>query len=484
MAFSKTPQTSTYQTKEVSLLNEWETRDATSTKDNDALNCFYEIVQNKKTGDKEHRVVKRDGTVAYPYAAATSTIRGFHYWEDEDKLFIATSDDIAIVTASTGVIVTTLNAAFGTTSGTVGFCEFLFDTNNTKICATDGTTLITIDSSNTKVVVVDADLPAPHLPQPVFLDGYLFLVKSDTADIYNSDLNDPTAWTPGDFITAEMTADKVVAIANLNNYLVMFGTGSIEYFFDAANASGSPLQKYDTPHKYIGYISGLAKHGNELLFIGNTGTGGPQVFVAKDLKVEPISTPPMRRAIESYTTANAAVISYGGHDFYHVNVGSLSYQFDLDTKLWTRTAFKGTAYMPITNAAVINITGVGNVCLTTHTDSTTLYYFKPTAYRDDATNFTMQVTTDNMMFDTYRKKTCGRLLLIGDRTSTSANATVEWSDNDYQSWSTPRNIDMSLETPILSQLGQFRRRAFRVTWTQNLPMRWQHLELDLNMGQF
>lgn len=483
MAYSKTPQTSTYQTKEVSLLNEWETRDASSTKDNDALNCFYEIIQNKKTGDKDHWVVKRDGTVAYPFVAPASTIRGIYYWEDQDKLYIATSDDISIVTASTGTLVTTLSTAFGTTTGDVGFCEFLFDTNNVKICATDGTTLITIDSSNTKVVVSDPDLPAPHIPQPVFLDGYLFLVKSGTADIYNSDLNDPTAWTSGDFITAEMTADKILAVANLNNYLILFGSGSIEYFFDAANASGSPLQKYDTPHKFTGYLGGLAKHGNELLFIGNTGTGGPQVFVVKDLKIDAISTPPMRRAIEAYTTFNTAVISYGGHDFYHVNVGSLSYQFDLDTRLWTRTAHKATAYLPITHAMTFAITGVGTQCLTVLSGSATMYYFKPSSYRDDATNFTMQVVTENNSFDTHREKTCSRLILVGDRTSTSATAGVSWSDDDYQSYSTERTVDMSLNLPVLHRLGQFRRRAFKITWTQNLPMRIKLLELDLNMGQ-
>jgi hypothetical protein len=483
MAFSKTPQTSTYQTKEISLLNEWGTRDASSTKDNDALNCFYDIVQNKKTGDKDHWVVKRDGTVAYPFVSPSGTIRGLHYWEDQDKLFIATSDDISIVTASTGTLVTTLSAAFGTTTGDVGFCEFLFDTNNTKVCATDGTTLITIDSSNTKVVVVDADLPAPHIPQPVFLDGYLFLVKSGTADIYNSDLNDPTSWTPGDFLTAEMTADKIMAVANINNYLIIFGSGSIEYFFDAANASGSPLQKYDAPHKFIGYLGGLAKYENELIFIGSSLTGGPQIYMAKDAKVEPISTPPMRRAIEAYTTYKASVVSYGGHDFYHLNVGSLSYQFDLETKLWTRTAFKATAYMAITYAVSVKITGVGTQTVFALDGSTTMYYFKPSSYRDDATNFTVQIITDSQMFDTYREKTCARMILVGDRSTSSATADVSWSDDDYQTYSTARTVDMNLDLPVLHRLGQFRRRAFKVGWTQNLPMRFKHIELDLNMGQ-
>jgi hypothetical protein len=482
MAYSKTPQTSTYQTKDVSLLAEWESRDATATKDNDALNCFYEVIQNKKTGERDYDVIKREGTVAYGWTAPAA-VRGIYYWRDQDKLFVATGTDISIVTASTGTLVTTLSTAFSTSSGEVGFCEFLFNTNNTKIVATDGTTAMTIDASNTKVVIVDGDMPTPHLPQPVFLDGYLFLVKSGTADIYNSNLNDPTVWTAGDFITAEMAADKIQRITNMNNYILVLGSGSIEYFFDAANASGSPLQRNDTPFKFTGYISGFAKWGNKILFIGQTANNAPEVFMAEDFKLEPIGTPPVRRGIEGYTTANAAVLSYGGHDFYHINTGSLSYQLDLKEKLWTRTAFKNTAYFPITASVNIPISGVGNQNLVVNASTATMYYFRPTVYQDDGTNFTMQVITDNQWFDSFNNKFCARLSIQGDRTSSSASFAVSWSDDDYQTYSTARDVDMSLEHPKLTALGRFRRRAFKLVWTQNFPMRIKNIELDLNMGQ-
>lgn len=482
MAFSKTPQTSTYQTKDVSLLNEWDARDASSTKDNDALNCFYEVIQNRRIGEKEFHVVKRDGTVAYAWTAPAA-IRGIYHWRDQDKLFVATEDDISIVTASTGVLVTTLTAAFSTSSGEVGFCEFLFNTNNTKIIATDGTTCITIDSSNVKVVIADGDMPVPHLPQPVFLDGYLFLVKQNTADIYNSNLNDPTIWTAGDFITAEMAADKILRITNMNNYILVLGSTSCEYFFDAANASGSPLQRNDTPFKNIGYISGFARWGNRVLFIGNSLNNGPEVFLAEDFKMEPIGTPPARRGIESYTTSSATTFTYGGHDFYHLTVGSLSYQFDLKEKLWTRTAYQNGTSFPITASVNIPISGVGNQSLLVQSGSSTLVYFSPTAYRDNGTNFTMSIVTDNLWFDSYNNKFCGRLSIVGDRVSASANISVSWSDDDYQTFSTARDVDMSLDHPKLTALGKFRRRAFKLLWTQNYALRLVKLELDLNMGQ-
>lgn len=483
MAFSKTPQTSTNQTKEVTLLNEWETRDASNTKDNLAVNCFYELIKNKQMGDKDFFVVKRDGTSTYPFLPPSANIRGFHYWEDQDKFFVCTDSNINVITASTGVLIITLAAVFGTTTGPVGYCEFLYDTNNTKVVLTDGTTLVTIDSANTVVTSVSADMPVPHLPYPVFLDGYLFLVKKDTADIYNSNLNDPLVWTPGDFITAEMTADNVILISNLNNYLIVFGSGSIEYFFDAANEAGSPLQKYDSPHKFVGYVSGFAKYENDILFLGNSATTGIQVFLASDLKIEPIGTPPIRRTLTVGTVTHAGVVAYGGHDFYVLTMDGETNQYDLKEKLWSKLAFQGTNAFALSKATVINKAGAGLVTIFSLDGDSKIYFFDPTKYQDNGINFSMIIVTDNETFDTYRNKTCARMLLLGDRAPVPAELIVSWTDDDYQSFSTPRPIDMSLNTPILSRLGQFRRRAWKLVWTQNLPMRLKKIELDLNMGQ-
>lgn len=483
MAFSKTPQTSTYQTKDVSLLNQWETRDSTITKDNDAINCFYELVKNKQVGDSEQIVVKRDGTVAYPYVAPTSDIRGIYYWEDKDKLLVAVGTDIVIVTASTGITLTTLSTAFATTTGEVGFVEFLYDTNNIKVVATDGTTMITIDSTNTKVVVTDTDLPVPHIPTPVFLDGYLFIVKTGTGDIYNSDLNDPTSWTPGDFITAEMSPDTVLRIANLNNYIIVFGSASIEYFFDAANSSGSPLQRYDTPYKMMGYIGGLSASNNDLYFVGNSVKYGVQIFKATDLKIEPIGSPPIRRLATTHTSMFGTTVSYAGHDFYVLSFNDVTYQYDLETKLWTRLAFKNTSDFLIKYSLIINIAGVGLMPLIICSGDATMYYFKEGVYKDNGVNFTITIITDPQDFDTMRQKTCSRLLLSSDESSVDTYVNLSWTDDDYKTFSAVRTINLNSTFRVLHRLGQFRRRAFKLTYTDNYPLRVRKLELDLNMGQ-
>jgi len=482
MAYDKTPSQSTYQTKNIKLLYQWETRDRSNAKDNETINCYYEVIKNKFIEDKDYYVTSRDGTTTYPVVMPSTNIRGMHYWEDQDKLFIAYDQTIVIITGSTGVVQTSFTPGFAAGTSEVGFEEFNYDIGVVKLVVTDGTVLGTIDSANNFVACSDPDLPVPHLPYPVFLDGYLFIVKANTADIYNSNLNDPLAYTSGDFITAEMLPDNLVRLSRLNNYIVAFGTASIEYYWDAANASGSPLQRNDTPVKLIGYVGGLAHWGNKIFFVGNTDTTAPELFMLEDFKIESLGIPPLRRYIEPYSTSTGTTISFGGHDFYVLNIGTLTYVVDLESKLWTRIAYQQQTNFPIKFAVTLPISGYGNASLVVQTGSGTLSYFRTDLYLDNGVDFTPTLVTDNEDFGSYNNKFGGSLCILADRPTNSAYVTIYWTDDDYQTWSAGRQISLNQIYPQTSALGKFRRRAHKIVHTGNSRFRVQRLEMDVNLG--
>jgi len=327
MAYSNTPAVSTFQTKMLKLVSELNSRGSSTSTDVDYLNCYPEILSSKVTQQSEITLRKRHGSTSL-VSLATTTTRGVHYWEDQDKLFVAQSDDVYVYNMPAGTLAATLSGVFPTTtSGDVGFTEFLYDDGTVKLVVTDGTTLSTIDSSNTVVSSADVDMPV-HLPQLVYLDGYLFMVKVNTADLYNSDLNDPLAYTTGNFISSEMFPDKVTALRKLNNYLVLFGSDSIEYFWDAANASGSPLQRNDTPIKLAGLIGGIAQLGNKIYFLGDNNKSEASIFVMEDFKVTQVSSEAIRRYLTASvaTTAYANIVSMDGHDFYVLQYGGYTYE--------------------------------------------------------------------------------------------------------------------------------------------------------------
>ena len=490
MPFSKAPIQDTYSAQNVSLFREVSLRDGGSSgKDEDYLNVFIETVRQSATGDQRRFILKRAGTELVVDSVAASNIRGVHFWTDENKLLYAVGRDVYVynLTSSTN---TTLTNVFATSTGTVGFTEFLYDDGSVKMVASDGSAtsgIVTIDTANTVVTCADADLPA-HDPNICFLDGYLFVLKSSSSLVYNSELNNPLSYTVDAFIGAEQEPDKVVRIAKLNNYLVMFGTTSIEYFWDAANpAPDSPLQKNDTPIKINSYLAGFAQYGNSIYYIGSDDNGFPDVFVLKDFKIDAVGNESIIRYLSTVnnqvSTWTGNVICMQGHAFYIINAGaSKTWVIDLDSKLITRFAFKNNSTFNILQSTNIFNTANTRTFFTLGNNTSHIYKFNESVYQDVGVNFTCIITTENNSFGTMNRKTMGRFAIVGDRPSSDTNILVQWSDNDYQSYNTGVSINLNQDIPSVRQMGSFRQRIFKLTYSDNYPMRIQDIEVNINKG--
>jgi hypothetical protein len=490
LAFKNAPTQDTYSETNVSIFREIALRDGgASGKDEDYLNVFVEVVKQSKADDKRKFIQKRSGSALQISSVASSNVRGMFFWADKYKLFYCVGRNVYVYNVNTASS-TTLTNVFTTSSGEVGFCEFLYDDGTVKIIGTDGSAtsgVVTIDDSNTVVTCSDADLPA-HLPYPVFLDGYLFLAKTNSSSIYNCDNNDPLTWTPDTYINTEMEADLVVRIAKLNNYLIAFGKESIEYFWDAANAApDSPLQRNDSPIKVNTYLGGLAKYGNSLFYIGKDAGSQPDVFKLSDFKIEGIGSPSISRYLnsagDSISSWTGNIVAVQGHVFYLLNAGSSkSWTIDLDTGLTARWAFKQNNVFDMLYSVVIDSTSNVRTYFCLDDSTSNLYRFDADLYRDDGTNFSCILTTESTNFNTMNRKTMSRLVLEADRPSDNSNILVQWTDNDYQSYSTAREINLNQDLPSCRQLGTFRQRSFKLTYTDNYPMRVQDIIVNINKG--
>lgn len=486
MANTRTPAVSTYQTKMVNLLTSEFDRSPVSGKDTEHINVFFELIKEKEIGENNFYIVKRPGTTQYIAATGGFIIRSMYFNSDFQKLYYVVDDDLYVWNVATNTLSTTINAFFTTTTGDVGFTDYLYDNGTQTVIITDGTTLKQIDSANVVTTCVDADLPVPHQPYPVFLDGYLFLLKSDTSDLYNSNLNDPMLWTAGDFITSEIQPDQATRPIKVNNYIVVFGTDSIEYFWDAGNTTGSPLQRNDTPVKYNGFLGAYAQWGNKAYFVGNNVQGQPDVFVLEDLKMDSIGDTTVSRYLSSldtvYSSYRGSIVGIAGHAFYVLNAGSLTYVYDLTTKLWCKWDFQQEGNFKMIDS--VNAKTVGSYkaffCLT---NDTRVYQFTYSAGQDNAVSFTCSGQTDNQMFDSYNQKTMSRLTVWADKPNTTALMNIQWTDDDYQLYSAVQTVDLSQERPSINRLGRFRRRAFKWSYTGDQAFRIKGLEVQINLGQ-
>jgi hypothetical protein len=114
--------------------------------------------------------------------------------------------------------------------------------------------------------------------------------------------------------------------------------------------------------------------------------------------------------------------------------------------------------------------------------TSTIYKFDDTLYQDNGTDFTCKITTENNDFGTLNRKTMHRLSILGDRPAADTSILIQWSDNDYQSYNTGISVNLNQDLPCVRQLGSFRQRIFKFTYTGNYPVRIQDIEVDINKG--
>jgi len=483
VAYSKNPNLSTYDTKRMSFVYNPLHRSGTQlNKDAKLCNVLVDLFQSPDDQNTRVFVKSRPGLAA-AYTTTSGRARGIYYWVVSGTGYAISVSGNKVY--SNGTLLTTLT----TSTGDVGFTEFVASTGIVKLVMVDGTkgyvfTSPTVAPSE----ITDVDFPTPHCPFPVFLDGYLFLAKADTQDIYNSDLDNPALWTAGNYISAEMYPDKVVALTKNNNYIYAVGQGSVEYFYDAGGTT-TPLQRHDSAVQQFGTPSpsSVVPTDDEVILIGETGNGGHTVWTINGFKAKEVATPSIRSILRAegtnLATARAHCIRVAGQKLYIITLTSITLVYSFDSQLWFEwtSGVTGTSQFIGTHAT----DGPNGMAYILDALNGNVYTISEDNQSDNGTNFLRQIVTPKYDFDTFNRKFMSRFSLIGDWPTTSGTgniAQIEWSDDDYTTWSTPRDLDFSLDFPAITQLGAFRRRAFRISYSQPYLLRLEAFEVDINKG--
>jgi hypothetical protein len=521
MAFTKAPNISTYKSESFPIIREMDSRDITSatSKDVEYLNVTIDTIANKTIGQVESVIQKRCGYEVYNQTAISSGrfIVGMKVWKlpaaSTTYLFVGLDNgEVLVYTVgsggSFGVLSTTLSTASTgfTTTSAMAFEEFLYDNNTVKICATDGAKLCTIDTGLTVVKVTDVDFPTPILSYLVFIDGYLLVVKANTGDIYNSDLNDPTAWTAGNFIAAEMYGDTITYMGRVKNYVVVMGHASTEFFYNAAIATGSPFQRNAALAQKIGLVDQNVppvNYEDSIFFYGHaggtSGYNGVRLYRLTESTLDVIDHPIINQRLNFTDSSGTSIITncnMGIITFPHNGVTVLLIGNDrmsgtddvLALNLQNKTLTKvSTDFRPLAYAKPVSawMPSVGHLQLFPGADGavSAVLYLDSALNQDNGGNFTFRIVTALEDFDTINRKDMHRLTLIGEKPSSSASVNVSWTDDDYQNFNTAISVDMYQELPSITRLGKFRRRALKIEGTHNQPFTLNKIEVDLNIGQ-
>lgn len=354
----------------------------------------------------------------------------------------------------------------------------------------EGTTLLLknesglwVVSGSTVIPVTDPGYPLETVPGIVVLGGFAY-VMDPSGLIRNCSLDDPYHWPMLNAIGADYEDDRGVAIAKYLNYLVVFGQYTIQFFYDAGNPVGSPLLPYLSGNMRIGCADAntVVHIGVTLVWLGMTDENSRQVMMFNGLSPQVISDPQIEKIIAGWDVSVSAYGAVsGGHQFYVIYQSSgAALAYDFSTKRWYEWTVAESLAAPLALISSTTVVDNASFQLVLHPTNGAIYFFGNDFANDNGTNYTVLLITDKVDLGNNRNKFFGQTEIIGDRNT--GLPLISYSDDDYQSFSNGRVVDMSTARPVLYRNGQGRRRAFQYQQVDENPLRLEAIEVTYEQG--
>jgi hypothetical protein len=356
----------------------------------------------------------------------------------------------------------------------------------TYVLTVFGTTLTlsqNATANGTVTLTFTTSYPGTTVSGAVFVDGY-YVVGTPEGLLYNSNVEDPTTWQAINYVGVVSDADPLVAIGRTINYIVTFGSHHIEFFYDAGTSPGSPFLPYQNAVIQFGIAAedSLVQMDNTLIWMGTSHQKGYQVMAMSGQSPQIISNQYIERIINNCNPdyAYAFSIKTSGHSLYVLTLRDLGYTlvYDFAQNGWTywssmennqETYFLGQFY-----------TKYNTLDLLQHVNTGVIYQFDSNTYEDYGNPIAVLARTPLVDGGDNLRKFWRSVQVVGDKVDSSA--LLRYTSDDYQTYSAWQNVDLSTSKSEVHRLGQGRRRAFDLLHQDNVPLRLEYFEVDVESG--
>lgn len=438
--------------------------------------------------------------------------RAIYYWEVSTDLYILNNGTLYRGSQSNSI----------STSPTAGTkkCHF-FELGNTLILLdAENDQGFTISAADAVTEITDVDFPPKQTPAVglaqggAVLDGYLFVLDVEGV-VYSSANGDPTTWSALDFKEAERDPDAGVYLGKHHDNLAVFGAKTIEFFYNAGNATGSPLNRRQDVAYNIGCSNGESvwEEGDRIFFVGVNYSGALGVYTLENFQIRKISTSTLdsfltQSIVKSGISVTGLGLSSGGHIFYLLTVHttpsdispSITLVYDDTTGFWGEwdTDVNDIDKFPLvswtkrsgaTERAGEGILSNGDL-ITLNDDLTpqdTLLgdsyiadgYIQAGYYASnsgDGSPIVMKSRTGMNDFGSQKYKFPQKIQTAGDQTSTSQNITIRWA-NEKNTFNTGRTVDLSTNN-ALHRIGRFIRRNHEIEYSGTEQVFIEGIDVD------
>ena len=197
--------------------------------------------------------------------------------------------------------------------------------------------------------ITDVDFPGAVTVG--YLDGYFVFNEPNSQRVWTTVLLDGSSVDPLDFASAEGSPDGLVSLIIDHREAWLFGTNSVEVWYDAGNA-GFPLTRIQGAYNEIGCVAAysVAKLDNGVFWLGGDARGEGIVYRTNGYTGQRISTHAIEWQIQQYGDISDAIgytYQQDGHAFYVLIFPSAgaTWVYDVATDNWhERAAWVNGAY--------------------------------------------------------------------------------------------------------------------------------------------
>jgi len=457
------------------------------------INCVYEPIANQATGKKTLYLAKRPGL---------SKLSSDFGLSASDKAWLVTDFKLP----STGPFVwifftngTTQSASNGSSHPTIVTASLQpIYVTKTSLSGLGYVVVQYVNSSGVQRVffaamsdittwteITDSDFSASTaVGMMAHRDGFAHILGTDNK-IRSSDLNSLSAWSATSFISRAVVEDQACGLIQHDRITLAFGAETVEGFQNAGNTTGSPLSRNGItariglggPHvsSGAGYATGTRHYsaalGSRTYFIGAEAGRDYEasLYAFNGQTFENVSTPAIRKILSAGPTAGTEPYHVSAFSFYGQD--AIGIALDVPTATTQRWLvfnpswnewfeWQSTEVQPVCSGGYFIGAHNGNGPRKLHrfqNDGTEKWV-------DGAsTAYTMTAQFKLPKGDNARQRMpwCG---VVGDSASSASSVVgVSFSDDDYPTFSTARDIDMSQRKKHIYRCGSYRDRAVRLT---------------------
>lgn len=462
------------QAQTVALPKRWplvispDNRADSTNKDARLVNCYMEKQEDQEGG---YEIYKRPGVLrqSQPSGGAAAG-RGMWNWRGD-------------IYAVFGTHLYKNGSSVGTVDGTNGVYRFDSCLGATpKLQLGNGVKAYNYDAGAGLVQITDGDFPSAFCKGWAYIDGTSYILRPD-AGLQGDDINTPTDWDPLNVIIAQISPDRGVAMAKQLVYAIAMKQWSAEVFYDAGNATGSPLGPVQGARASFGCVSADSVQSIDdiLIWVCTNQSASTQVIKLENLKAEIISTYPVERLLDrvDFSACYSLQFKNIGHRFYMLTLpnDNLTIVYDLDEHRWHQWTDVNGNYFPF----ICSTYDSSFHHLFQHESDGYIYTLDETYLTDNGSIITCDIYTPN--FDagvSSRGKMLSQMKFVSDKTPGST-LQVRCSDDDYQTWSNFRRVDLNSNVPLLDNCGTFQRRAYNFRHACNTKFRLSAAELQMDL---